>query len=112
MSLLKLLVSFAVLFSLTLYCHVPLCRQHQSFIHLFFLILGCDRVYKQKFGYLKSPGWPDIYPHSIDCTTILEAPQNHSISLFFNAFDLESQSTCQFDYLEVKSFCTHACRGQ
>lgn len=72
----------------------------------FFFIPGCNRTYEQEFGYLKSPGWPDIYPHSIDCTTILKAPQNHSISLFFDTFNLESHSSCQFDYLEVKSLCT------
>lgn len=68
----------------------------------------CNRTYEQEFGYLKSPGWPEIYPTNIDCTTVLKAPQNHSISLFFDAFDLESHSNCQYDFLEVKSFCTQA----
>lgn len=72
----------------------------------FLLIPGCNRTYEQEFGYLKSPGWPEVYPHSIDCITILKAPLNHSISLFFDAFALESHSNCQFDYLEVKLLCT------
>uniref|UniRef100_A0A4W6F2P1 Cubilin n=1 Tax=Lates calcarifer TaxID=8187 RepID=A0A4W6F2P1_LATCA len=41
---------------------------------------------------LKSPGWPDIYPHNMDCTIILKAPQNNHISFFFNNFDVESHS--------------------
>lgn len=64
---------------------------------------GCSRTYEQAYGYLKSPDWPNIYPHDVDCTIILMAPQNNSISLFFNSFNLESHSTCSYDYLEVRT---------
>ncbi|XP_061569576.1 cubilin-like [Cololabis saira] len=67
-----------------------------------FEIAGCSRTFEQPFGYLKSPGWPDVYPHNQDCTFILTAPQNSSISLFFNNFDLETHSSCNYDYLEVR----------
>ncbi|XP_068094350.1 cubilin [Hyperolius riggenbachi] len=71
-------------------------------------IANCSREYNQSFGYLKSPGWPENYPHSIDCRTILRAPENHTISLFFNTFHLEGVfgflffSTC-YDHLEVRN---------
>ena len=39
----------------------------------------------------------------MDCTIILKAPQNNSISLFFNSFDVESHSACNYDYLEVRN---------
>ncbi|KAG8443219.1 hypothetical protein GDO86_011865 [Hymenochirus boettgeri] len=65
-------------------------------------IANCNREYFQSFGYLNSPGWPESYPHNIECTIILRAPQNHSISLFFNAFRLEALSTCS-DFLEVRN---------
>lgn len=71
------------------------------------LLSGCSRTFEQEYGYLKSPGWPEVYPHDVDCTILLKAPQNSSISLFFNSFDLESHSSCQYDYLEV-SRCTSA----
>ncbi|XP_069067650.1 cubilin [Pleurodeles waltl] len=61
---------------------------------------GCSREYNQTFGYLKSPGWPASYPHRLNCTIVLRAPQNHTISLFFNAFHLEN--SCD-DFLEVKN---------
>lgn len=64
-------------------------------------IAGCSRTYEQEYGYLKSPGWPDVYPHNIDCTIILRAPQNNTISFFFNNFNVESHAQCAFDYLEV-----------
>uniref|UniRef100_A0A3Q3MXM2 Cubilin n=1 Tax=Mastacembelus armatus TaxID=205130 RepID=A0A3Q3MXM2_9TELE len=75
-------------------------------LSLTYQIAGCSRTYEQDYGYLKSPGWPDIYPHNIDCTIILKAPQNHYISFFFNNFDLESHSNCDFDYLEIRNGST------
>lgn len=60
-------------------------------------------MYEQSFGYLKSPGWPATYPHDIDCSIVLRSPQISSISLFFDSFDVEYHSSCQFDYLEVRT---------
>uniref|UniRef100_A0A671XF34 Cubilin n=1 Tax=Sparus aurata TaxID=8175 RepID=A0A671XF34_SPAAU len=74
-----------------------------SFTHQ---ITSCSRTYEQEYGYLKSPGWPDVYPHNMDCTIILKAPQNSIISFFFNSFDVESHSNCQFDYLEIRNGST------
>ncbi|XP_013879229.1 cubilin [Austrofundulus limnaeus] len=71
-----------------------------------FQIASCSRTYEQEYGYLKSPGWPDVYPHNMDCIIILKAPQNNSISFFFNNFDLESHVNCDFDYLEVRNGST------
>ncbi|KAM4689065.1 cubilin [Discoglossus pictus] len=65
-------------------------------------IANCSREYNQSFGYLKSPGWPENYPHKAECTIILRAPDNHAISLFFHAFGLETFSGC-YDYLEVRN---------
>ncbi|KAL2085662.1 hypothetical protein ACEWY4_018982 [Coilia grayii] len=70
---------------------------------LTYQVAGCSRMYNQSYGYLKSPGWPSVYPHNIDCSIILQAPQNSSISLFFSSFDLESHPSCNFDFLEVRS---------
>ncbi|CAB1340813.1 unnamed protein product [Coregonus sp. 'balchen'] len=75
---------------------------------LTYQVAGCSRTYEQAYGYLKSPDWPNIYPHNMDCTIILMAPQNNSISLFFNSFNLESHSTCSYDYLEVRNGSTES----
>ncbi|XP_074549445.1 cubilin [Halichoeres trimaculatus] len=72
-------------------------------LSLNYQIAGCSRTYEQEYGYLKSPGWPDIYPHNMDCIIILKAPQNSHISFFFNNFDLESHSNCDFDFLEIRN---------
>ncbi|XP_040449627.1 cubilin isoform X3 [Falco naumanni] len=64
---------------------------------------GCSRVYNQPFGYLKSPGWPGRHPSNMDCSIILQAPPNHTISLFFHAFSLEDSVQCSRDFLEVRN---------
>ncbi|XP_037243046.1 cubilin isoform X5 [Falco rusticolus] len=64
---------------------------------------GCSRVYNQPFGYLKSPGWPGRHPSNMDCSIILQAPLNHTISLFFHAFSLEDSVQCSRDFLEVRN---------
>ncbi|XP_029110994.1 cubilin [Scleropages formosus] len=70
---------------------------------LTYQVAGCSRVYEQSYGYLKSPGWPEVYPHDTDCGIVLRAPQNSSISLFFNSFDLETHPNCAYDFLEVRN---------
>ncbi|XP_010191643.1 PREDICTED: cubilin-like, partial [Mesitornis unicolor] len=64
---------------------------------------GCSREYNQPFGYLKSPGWPGRHPNNVDCSIILRAPLNHTISLFFHAFSLEDSIQCSHDFLEVRN---------
>ncbi|XP_074049030.1 cubilin [Macrotis lagotis] len=66
-------------------------------------VAGCNREYNLAFGYLKNPGWPKNYTHNLDCSTILRAPQNHSITLFFHSFSVESTSECRNDFLEVRN---------
>ncbi|NWR90257.1 CUBN protein, partial [Furnarius figulus] len=63
----------------------------------------CSREYNQPFGYLKSPGWPGHHPNNMDCSIILRAPQNHTISLFFHSFSLEDSIQCSHDFLEVRN---------
>ncbi|XP_013797015.2 cubilin [Apteryx mantelli] len=64
---------------------------------------GCSREYNQSFGYLKSPGWPGHHPNNIDCSIVLRAPLNHTISLFFHAFSLQDSIQCSRDFLEVRN---------
>ncbi|XP_076146859.1 cubilin [Alosa pseudoharengus] len=73
---------------------------------LTYQVAGCSRTYNQSYGYLKSPGWPAVYPHNLDCSIVLLAPQNNSISLFFSSFDLEPHTSCNFDFLEVRNGST------
>ncbi|KAM8810851.1 cubilin [Eudromia elegans] len=64
---------------------------------------GCSREYNQSFGYLKSPGWPGPHSNNMDCSIVLRAPLNHTISLFFHAFSLQDSIQCSHDFLEVRN---------
>ncbi|KAM3593822.1 uncharacterized protein V6R79_022582 [Siganus canaliculatus] len=75
-------------------------------LNLTYQVAGCNRTYEQEYGYLKSPGWPHTYPHNMDCHIILKAPAGSYISFFFDSFDLETHSNCQFDYLEIRNGST------
>ncbi|NP_445784.3 cubilin precursor [Rattus norvegicus] len=74
-----------------------------SQVQFSYQIADCNREYNQTFGNLKSPGWPQNYDNNLDCTIILRAPQNHSISLFFYWFQLEDSRQCMNDFLEVRN---------
>nr|XP_023417709.1 cubilin [Cavia porcellus] len=66
-------------------------------------IADCNRHYDRGFGSLTSPGWPGNYYEHLDCTVILSAPQNHTISLFFHTFGIESSTDCVHDFLEIRN---------
>ncbi|XP_040824205.1 cubilin [Ochotona curzoniae] len=73
-----------------------------SRVGITYQIAGCNREYTKAFGNLRSPGWPENYNNDADCTVILTAPQNHTISLFFHSFRIEDSSGCRQDSLEVR----------
>ncbi|XP_031795774.1 cubilin [Sarcophilus harrisii] len=66
-------------------------------------ISDCNREYNQTFGSLRSPGWPENYGNNLDCSTIVRAPENYKITLFFNSFNVEYTSECRDDFLEVRN---------
>lgn len=92
---------FYLLFSLFISYSEMQYRDLKSLHVSGFLSQGCSREYNQTFGYLKSPGWPGHHPNNMDCSIILRAPLNHTISLFFHAFSLEDSTQCSHDFLEV-----------
>ncbi|XP_067930809.1 cubilin-like [Watersipora subatra] len=53
-------------------------------------------------GIIISPNFPNHYDHNGDCVWVISIPNiNAKISLNFTDFDMESSSTCAYDYLEV-----------
>ncbi|KAJ8255665.1 hypothetical protein COCON_G00195290 [Conger conger] len=59
--------------------------------------VGCDRV----------PGFPDKYPHNLECTFIINVQPRMDVTLTFLTFDLENdplqvgEGDCKYDWLEV-----------
>ncbi|GFU96639.1 cubilin [Trichonephila clavipes] len=64
--------------------------------------IGCGGVLTDPVGQLSSPRHPDRYPHSMTCSWYLKAPANHIIRLTFTSFELEHDSSCQYDYILVQ----------
>ncbi|XP_048372931.1 procollagen C-endopeptidase enhancer 1 [Sphaerodactylus townsendi] len=52
-------------------------------------------------GYVASEGFPAHYPASRTCTWTLTVPEGQVVMLSFRVFDLEPDSVCRYDYLEV-----------
>ncbi|KAJ8336641.1 hypothetical protein SKAU_G00378610 [Synaphobranchus kaupii] len=69
--------------------------------------LECSRNYTSSSGVIMSPGFPEKYPHNLDCTFKVFAPGMSEIVLDFQSFDLEPDTTppngafCRYDWLEI-----------
>ncbi|XP_062981518.1 neuropilin-1 isoform X2 [Elgaria multicarinata webbii] len=67
----------------------------------------CSRNYTSMSGVIKSPGFPEKYPNSLECTYIVFAPKMSEIILEFESFELEPDSNppggvfCRYDRLEI-----------
>lgn len=67
----------------------------------------CSRNFTSSSGVIKSPGFPEKYPNSLECTYIIFAPKMSEIVLEFESFELEPDSNtpggafCRYDRLEI-----------
>lgn len=56
---------------------------------------------------IESPGFPDKYPHNLECSYMIIAPPRMDITLTFLTFDLENdpllvgEGDCKYDWLDV-----------
>ncbi|KAB0382652.1 hypothetical protein FD755_004569, partial [Muntiacus reevesi] len=80
-----------------------------SLCFFFLSLVGpeCSQNYTTPSGVIKSPGFPEKYPNSLECTYIIFAPKMSEIILEFESFDLEPDSNppggmfCRYDRLEI-----------
>ncbi|XP_068165082.1 neuropilin-2a isoform X1 [Antennarius striatus] len=67
----------------------------------------CFRNFTNPSGMIESPGFPDKYPHNLECSYMIIAPPHMDITLTFLTFDLENdpllvgESYCKYDWLDV-----------
>ena len=66
-----------------------------------FVVSGGDMVGNS--GQLASPLYPRNYPHNAEHTWSIIVDQGKKVKIQFVEFDIETGSTCQYDYLQVKS---------
>ncbi|XP_067110683.1 neuropilin-2b [Osmerus mordax] len=67
----------------------------------------CSRNFTSPSGIIESPGFPDKYPHNLECSFIIIVPPSMDVTLTFLTFDLENdplpggEGDCKYDWLEV-----------
>ena len=54
-------------------------------------------------GEFDSPGYPGQYPHNRDCVWTVAVSPGNNIVFSFAHLSLEEHSSCNFDYLEVRT---------
>ncbi|XP_031746777.1 embryonic protein UVS.2 isoform X5 [Xenopus tropicalis] len=58
-----------------------------------------------------SPGYPGSYPPNIDCTWTITAPVGNRVSLRINYFQLETVTSCTYDYVNIYNSTLNAVMG-
>ncbi|XP_034033288.1 neuropilin-2a isoform X2 [Thalassophryne amazonica] len=67
----------------------------------------CFRNFTSSSSMIESPGFPDKYPHNLECSYMIMAPPHMDITLTFLTFDLENdpllvgEGDCKYDWLDV-----------
>eukprot|EP00794_Sanderia_malayensis_P016656 gene16656-18346_t len=62
----------------------------------------CGGDFRNSFGLIKSPGFPDKYPHKRTCIWNIEAPEGKVVTFNFSWFDIEQHGFCKYDYVEIR----------
>ncbi|XP_021007731.1 tolloid-like protein 2 [Mus caroli] len=65
--------------------------------------VACGGFITKLNGTITSPGWPKEYPTNKNCVWQVVAPVQYRISLQFEAFELEGNDVCKYDFVEVRS---------
>ena len=50
-----------------------------------------------------SPNYPNNYPNGLQQTNTIEVEEGLIIEMQFTAFDVESNSTCEYDHVTIKN---------
>ncbi|BHF63149.1 Bone morphoproteintic protein 1 [Sparganum proliferum] len=65
------------------------------------LLISCADYIKADNGNISSPDYPNNYPPNSKCIWRIEVSVGFSVLLTFESFDLEEETDCLFDYLEI-----------
>uniref|UniRef100_A0A673N5V6 Procollagen C-endopeptidase enhancer 2a n=1 Tax=Sinocyclocheilus rhinocerous TaxID=307959 RepID=A0A673N5V6_9TELE len=80
----------------------PVCCKiiglHCSCYTVFFT---CGGNFTGDTGLIGSQGYPGVYPPNNKCVWRITVPQGRVVSLLFRALDLESDSLCRYDFVDV-----------
>ncbi|XP_053566997.1 embryonic protein UVS.2 [Bombina bombina] len=61
----------------------------------------CGATINSAPGVITSPGYPNLYPPSVDCFWIITASPELKIIINFDVFNLETYPYCRYDYVRI-----------
>ena len=62
---------------------------------------GCGGQITSTKGSISSPNYPSSYAHNSQCEWRISVNEGSTIEIIFNDLDMETQSECKYDYLEI-----------
>ncbi|KAG1661332.1 Cubilin [Nymphon striatum] len=63
----------------------------------------CGANYFTDSGVIKSPNFPNYYPHHRNCIWNIKVKEGHQIMLNVTDFHLENNTDCKYDFLEIRN---------
>ncbi|XP_067027783.1 cubilin-like [Acropora muricata] len=64
---------------------------------------GCRGQLKVYNNFVESPGYPFGYPNNMNCYFWVPINQGKALKIVFDVFNLESHSSCGYDYLRIRN---------
>ncbi|XP_013388746.1 cubilin-like [Lingula anatina] len=64
--------------------------------------MECGGVYTAPQGTIRTPQHPVNYHHNANCTWSITVQPDRVVELKFNIFDIETHSSCNYDYVDVR----------
>lgn len=61
----------------------------------------CDVTFTATSGTISSPNYPNNYPTNQNCVWLVNVGLGYKVTLSFEAFEMEVDNNCEFDYLQV-----------
>lgn len=62
---------------------------------------GCGGLITSTKGSISSPNYPNSYAHNAQCEWRISVNEGSAIEIIFTDLDMETQSECKYDYLEI-----------
>ena len=63
----------------------------------------CKQIIRKTSGIIQTPGFPFQYPPNTQCEWRIKNTNGRRLRLKFNFFEVESQSSCNYDFLDIKA---------
>ena len=63
----------------------------------------CKETFIGSSGIIQTPGFPFGYAANTHCEWKIKNTRKRALRLRFNFFDIESQASCKYDYLDIRT---------